>query len=77
MRAKPWTIIASATTRLAASDGWTPSQNTYWVAFEHVPFDFAGLHKTDDFSTILPFLLIPQQPLLASTNPTTLLIINN
>ena len=65
MREMPWEINASARTWLAAWDGWTLSQNTYWVALEQVPIDF-GLHKNDVVSKIP----VPQQPLLASAKPT-------
>lgn len=64
MRAMPWTTSASARTWLAASDGWTLSQNTYWVALEQVPGDF-GLHNSDVVSSVP----VPQQPLLASRKP--------
>jgi len=60
----PCRINASARTWLAACEGWTLSQNTYWVALEQVPGDF-GLHNKDVVSTIP----VPQQPFLASAKP--------
>lgn len=64
IRAMPCRINASARTWLAACEGWTLSQNTYWVALEQVPGDF-GLHNKDVVSTIP----VPQQPFLASAKP--------
>lgn len=64
IRAIPCKISASARTWLAASEGWTLSQNTYCVALEQVPIDF-GLHNKDVVSTVP----VPQQPLLASAKP--------
>ena len=54
----------SARTWFAASEGWTPSQNTYWVALGQAPGDF-GLHK----QIVFPTVPTRQQPLLASTKP--------
>jgi len=63
-REKPCPIRAVARISLAASEGCTLSQNTYWVALEHVPNDF-GLHKSEVVSTVP----VPQHPLVASVNP--------
>lgn len=64
MRDMPCTSKESAKTWLAASEGWTLSQNTYWVALEQVPGDFV-LHNSD-VNSIVP---VPQHPLPASAKP--------
>lgn len=60
---RPWRRSASASTLLAASVGWNPSQKTYPVALAHVP-GAPWWHSTD--VSIVP---VPQHALLASKNP--------
>lgn len=63
MRDIPCASRLLANTRLADSVGWKPSQNTYAVAFEHIPRDLAL--QSIDVSTVP----VPQQALLDSKNP--------
>lgn len=69
MRSNPWTSRLCANFSLAAWDGWNPSQNTYSVAFEHVPIDLS-LQRYDVSS-----VPVPQQAFLDSKNPATLTFI--
>lgn len=63
MRSNPCSSKLWAIFSLADSHGWNPSQNTYSVAFLHVPTDPA-LHRND--VSIVP---VPQQAFLDSKNP--------
>lgn len=63
MRSIPCSSRFWANFSLAAAEGWNPSQKTYCVAFEHVPWDLA-LQRND--VSIVP---VPQQAFLDSKNP--------
>lgn len=63
MRSNPCSSRLCANFSLACSEGWKPSQNTYCVAFEHVPTDLS-LQRKD--VSIVP---VPQQAFLDSKNP--------
>lgn len=63
MREIPAANKSSDKILFAASDGWNPSQNTYSVAFLHVPGDFL-LHSIDVSTNP-----VPQHAFLASKKP--------